>query len=537
MKVGFKRTVTKSPDPPFIAIRHSSALGSVLRNSAANFVRIGASWGVALILPPLLVRVLVKPAYASWILILQVSAYVGFFDAGIQNAVGRFTARAVGMQDREYMGRMLGAASVVNWVLAGLTAISTLLGFWLLPRVFVQIPPSIVSQSQYALLIVGLSLAAGLPFSTRAGAFFGLQMNHVNALAGGAGKIAGAMGAAWAAYHHQGLIVMALWIGFGYAVQSAIYAVAFRRLSETGPIRFANVDSSAMREFMHFCYALIVTQFGALLITGLDMPIVAKFDFHNAAYYAIAASAANLLVVPHGAILSTFIPIASGIHATSSPDRLGQIVIKITRLSNCVLGAMVLFLIFVMPMLLRLWVGKDYGSNALNFALILTVAQFVRLSLASYANVGFAAGQQDRMLISPLAEGLVNLACSLCGILLWGAIGVAYGTLIGAFAGILLHFVNSMKRTDAMKFDRRELLVRGILQPVLCFAPSALLLTFVMKRLASPVAQVALVCAGEVLALAIVWSVVLTRAERRAVAVRIVPFLSKNRNATFPETT
>ena len=74
------------------------------------------------------------------------------------------------------------------------------------------------------------------------------------------------------------------------------------------------------------------------------------------------------------------------------------------------------------------------------------------------------------MLISPLGEGVVNLVCSLIGARYLGAVGVALGTLIGAVAGVLLHFLNSMPRTDRLKFNRGEFATGGILRPVICCA-------------------------------------------------------------------
>lgn len=129
-----------------------------------------------------------------------------------------------------------------------------------------------------------MSLALSLPFSTLAGVFLGLQMNQVNALAGSAGKIAGAAGAAWAAYHHQGLFAMALWIGLGNLLQALIYLLAWRRFSAAGFLRRAHITRNAIREFINFCYAMFATQLGGILIAGLDMPVVAAFDFHSAAY-------------------------------------------------------------------------------------------------------------------------------------------------------------------------------------------------------------------------------------------------------------
>lgn len=83
----------------------------------------GSSWLVVLFLPPLLVRVLDKPTFATWVLILQIGAYVGVFDGGIQSAIGRFVACADGLQDNRYMGQTLSSAGLIM-LIAGLATAS-----------------------------------------------------------------------------------------------------------------------------------------------------------------------------------------------------------------------------------------------------------------------------------------------------------------------------------------------------------------------------------------------------------------------------
>jgi O-antigen/teichoic acid export membrane protein len=511
------RVVPTSPDSRLNPINPPRPLVSILRNSAANLARIGVSWLVALFLPPLLVRVLDKPTYGTWMLILQIGAYVNFLDGGLQNAIARFVGRAQAMKDSRYMSRMLSSAALLLVLIAGITTCVTLLLFWRLDAWFPNIPADIEASSRQALLAIGISLAFGLPFSTYAGAFFGLQMNHVNAIAGTLGRLAGAAGAAWAAFHHQGLVVMALWIAAGNGVQAILLGIAWNRRAALRRIPLTDVHRDSTREFMHFCYAMFATQFGAFLITGLDMPVVARFDFHATAYYAVAAMAGNLLAVPQSAIVSTFIPIASGISVTGSPANLGAVVIKSSRYANCLLCLMALPLAFAMHLFLLYWVGADYASHALVFAEILLLAQFVRVTLMPYASIGFAAGQQHRMLWSPLVEGIANLACSMLGAYLWGAIGVVIGTLIGAVAGVLIHFTVSMPRTGAMLFSRRRLLFRSIVTPIACCAPGAGLLLVLLKQGASPAYEIALIGIAELSSMLLFWVFVLATDERRAV--------------------
>lgn len=499
-------------------------LAVVAKNSIANMTKMAALSVTVFLLPPVLVRALDKPAYATWMLILQIGTYVALIDGSMQSAISRFVARSRSLADDRYMGEMLSSAGTLMLLAALLTVALTILGSWQLDHLFPGIPSSIGPDARRALLLFGISLSISLPFSTLAGAFLGLQMNEVNAFAGSVGRILGASGAAWAAYRHQSLSVMALWTAFGYLLQTLLYFVAWKRLNLHGLIRWSHVTRSALREFAGFCSAIFATQLGGVLINGLDMPIVAAFDFHSAAYYAVAATVSTMLTVPQAAVVNTLVPIAAGISAISNPKRLGSFVVKTTRYSTSILCLIVSPLLLGMSPFLRIWVGADYARHALTIATLLVVAQFIRLTLLPYAAIGFASGQQHRMLVSPLGEGVVNLACSLVGVRYLGAAGVALGTLVGACAGVLLHFVNSMPRTDEMTFSRLELVVTGILRPITCCLPPFLVVLLLAHHTYNPLALVAMICSGEVLAILITWKINFDTRERNEIARLVLRF-------------
>ena len=64
----------------------------IAKNAFANICRIGVGALVSLSVPPFLIGILSKEAYGTWLLILQLSAYVSFLEFGIQTAVGRYVA-------------------------------------------------------------------------------------------------------------------------------------------------------------------------------------------------------------------------------------------------------------------------------------------------------------------------------------------------------------------------------------------------------------------------------------------------------------
>lgn len=476
------------------------------QNAVANLFRTGAGWVIVLFLPPLLVRVLDKPTYGVWLLVLQMAAYIAVFDNGIQLAVARYVARANGLQDRSYLARILSSAGMLLAISGLATTLLVTIVSWQFTHVFRDIPSSIAESARQALLIIGISLGLTLPFSVLAGFFLGVQKNVVTAFASSVGRFAGALGAAWAAYHHQGLLVMAIWAGLGNIVQ-CLTIVLFWSMERKGELlRFCYVERAVAREFLVFCSAMFVSQLSSILITGMDMPIVAAFDFRSVAYYGVAATLCNALIVPHSSIVNTLMPVAAEMSATLDPRRLGELLLKTTRFATALLCLITLPLLLLMQQFLRIWVGRDYASHALLLAETLVVAQFIRLIMMPYAAIGFAAGQQQRMLVSPVVEGIVNLVFSLIAVQFIGARGVALGTLIGAIAGVLLHFMVSLRRTDCVQVSRIQLMWHGIVKQLAFTLPLWLLAAFAVRCTSLPWLQVAMVAFTEVALFALFWN-------------------------------
>ena len=98
-------------------------LAVIAKNSIANLAKMAALSVTVFLLPPLLVRVLNKSEYATWMLILQIGTYVALCDGSIQSAISRFVGRSRGLNDDRYMGQMLSSAGVIMLAIALLTAI------------------------------------------------------------------------------------------------------------------------------------------------------------------------------------------------------------------------------------------------------------------------------------------------------------------------------------------------------------------------------------------------------------------------------
>jgi O-antigen/teichoic acid export membrane protein len=150
----------------------------------------------------------------------------------------------------------------------------------------------------------------------------------------------------------------------------------------------------------------------------------------------------------------------------------------------------------------------------------------VRLTFLPYATVITGVNQHNKIAIVGLAEGLINIAFSVFLGQRFGAIGVAFGTLIGAAASVLMHLTYSMRVTDSVSVKRSELFGRGFLLPFLSFVPW-LLLWRVCDGM-TPQISFLIHLLGFATALLLSWTVSIAQVERQKVLASLSGLFSRS---------
>ena len=399
-----------------------------IKNATANLGRAGTAGIVALLLPPLLVRHMSATDYGIWVLVLQCCSYVAYLDFGLQTAVGRYFAYATEKHDFEQRNAIFTTAFVALLVAALVSVI-------LLPAVIVSIRaifPSVPSEKipvmQWSLLILGLSLALGLPASAWSGIFVGLQRYDIPALAIGGGRLLSALGVVIAVLLGRSIVTMATVTALANLVSYAVQYVAMRHIAPDVDFHVSLVRRSTARELMSYCFGLTVISFSMLFITGLDLILVGRFQFSALIPYSVSASLVVFLAGGISAILNVIMPHAAVLHARHDSRQLGRLVLICTQ-------ATVVFLVFIgLPLLiyaapiLSLWIGRQFVSTGQPILVILLIANMVRFIGAPYGVVLIATGQQRLLGVCFLTEAICNIIASLLLGSMFGAIGVAFGT-------------------------------------------------------------------------------------------------------------
>ena len=297
------------------------------------------------------------------------------------------------------------------------------------------------------------------------------------------------------------------------------------------PFRFGLLTENRSICLFKYGSALSIWTLANLFVSGLDMVIVGHYDFGNTGYYGIATSVSNFMLLVVSSLFGPILPAVSSLQSGRTPEQLGDIVIKATRYCVLLLCLIGLPLLIGPYPLLKLWVGHDYATRSALFLQVLVLGNVIRQLANPYALVLLATGQQHLATVAAVAEALVNLALSIYLVQRFGAVGVAIGTLVGAFVSVGLHLTVSMKLTrSTISMSRRRFVLTGVLRPLLCVIPSLLLIVLWKQSGMLPIG-IPMILISFLATAAIGWLVGLTNAERNDLMGvfhrRIFPRLSR----------
>ncbi len=459
---------------------------TIAKNAAANLVRGGATAAVAIALPHFLTRSLMPERFAAWSLILQIAAYASFLDFGLQTAVARFLAQAIELEQEERQAKLVSTALALLSVAALIAFTIITVVVWQIPHLFHGVSSGLVPELRRAAILLSASACLMLALSVYTGVLIGMHRNEIPAMAIGLSRITGAAAAIIAAHHTQSLTMLAICVAVPNTASGLVQMAAVHRLLDKARIHVHHVSRLISQELLRTCAGLMVWSFGMLLVSGLDVTIVGHFQFSAVGYYSIAAILTTFFAGLSGSVLSALMTPVAALHARQEMSRIKQIVFSATRLT--MLANLVLTTIIFLwgAPLLRLWVGQVYAASALPILKVLAVAQVVRLTASPYAVMLISIGEQRKGVTGAICESLLNIITSIIGAILFGPIGVAWGTLIGSIGGLLWTLIRIMPSVTDVRMKRGPFLKDAVLPGLIPCVPFAVL--WLMRDHLTPIA-------------------------------------------------
>jgi|HubBroStandDraft_6_1064221.scaffolds.fasta_scaffold30744_2 O-antigen/teichoic acid export membrane protein len=488
----------------------------VLQGSASNLVRVVLSMLVSMVLPPFLVHRMPAAEYSAWVLILQLSAYVGLLDFGLQAAIGKYVAEYDASGEREASHRLVSTSFTILALAGGVACLAIGAMVWAVPRLFHQMPAALVPEVRIALVAIGLSTAIALPFSTFTATFTGLQEYFFPTIVATISRVGSAALLIVLLLLHCNLVQLAL-VMAGFNVATAATQFFGWRKFLKGRVNFSFLlfHRRSATQLAKYGSVLSIWSLAMFFVSGLDTVIVGHYQYKDTGFYAVASGAANFMLTVIASVFGPLVPAVSSMQSGSTPSRIGDLCTKIARYCTLLLCLLGLPLVFGAYPLLSLWVGKKYATQSALYLEVLVLGNVVRQLVLPYILIVVATGKQHLATIAAISEACVNIVLSIWLVQRIGAVGVAIGTLVGAFVSVGLHLLVSMPLTQsAIRLRRSRFLMQGVLRPLLIIAPSLLLYPF-WRRLNMLPAEPAVLAIWIVVTAAMAWWVVLTVEDRR----------------------
>jgi O-antigen/teichoic acid export membrane protein len=491
---------------------------TVVKNSAANATRLAVTALVSILLPAYLTHRLPVKTYAAWVLILQLSAYVGYLDFGVQTAVSKHIAEYDVKQDFDGCGRYVSTGLVIM-LLASVLGVALTVGLaWRGPAIFPNMPQALCRDVRISILFVGISLSISLATSVFGAIFVGLQQYQVPMAVTIISRLLFGAVVCLSASVHSSLAIMGAGVACVNIFTGLLQYMVWRKLAPHIRVSLHLADLATLKRMLGYCAVLTVWSVCMLFVNGLDITIVGHYSFNQTAYYSVASSPTTFVLMITAALMGPLLPVTSALSVHSTSAEMGRVLLRSTRYATVILLLTGLPLVVAGYAILRLWVGPAYAANSIGFLRILVVANIIRNLCSPYATMVVATSRQRVATASALTEGIVNLVSSIWLARHIGALGVALGTLLGAVAGVAMHYGVSMRYTQAnLALPRMELFVKGMVRPAVIAIPSILLFRHWLPA-GAPAISFQLYVAWALATLLLAWFVSIPREDRSLVA-------------------
>lgn len=429
-------------------------------STAANAVRGLAPAALSALLPIFLVALLPRTEFAVWSLCVSLSGYVVVFQVGVQQAVTAAAARAAARSpEREaalplaaglqFLAPLLLLASVLA------VAVAAFAGF-----LFPALPHGLLGDFRVTFLLLFAAAVAALVSSVIWGHAIGVGALRNALITSMVGRLLGFVAALVTAVFTADLGLIALAFAAPIIASIPAQARSVRLKREHFSVRYRRSRRRYRRGYSKAVRTLAAWSLGMLMVTGLDGTIVGRYDFGYTGLYVLIATIVSVFVAGLGSWQSAFLAHAHALSGSTGAvviRRVARVAMVVNIDSACVLAIPVWLLVNHL-------FSRDYSRLGYVIFLVLMLANVFRQFAVPAILSSVGAERYGRLVLPAIAEGGINLALSVLLSAAIGAIGVAYGTLIGAFTGVGVVLAYTFRQSTWQLLDRsrfvREVLAR-----------------------------------------------------------------------------
>jgi O-antigen/teichoic acid export membrane protein len=452
------------------------AKAGIPRNVLFNWLNYGILILITFLITPLVVHGLGNTAYGVWGLIGQLLGYSSLLDFGVRIAVTRYVARHLALAQAREINKVLTTSLVFSCFSAALALGGGVVGAYLLPRLF-AIPAELLLQAQLSCIVVAAGIAVTFPGSVFHGCVTATSRYDLLSIRNISTNVTRALLLWFFLRRGYGLLAVAtistgtLYLGYGLDFLLA------RRLLPYVRLRREFFDVVTLRSLVTFSVYVFVLSVSWRLIFMTDNVVVGFVLGPVAvAFYTVGLQVADMLRDSLSNITALYAPLASQMDALKQKDSLRRLFLGGARLGLLYVLAGVVGLTVLGPRFLGFWLGESFADRSGPILVLLaTETAFYAVALTC-GQVLYGMNRHKVNAWLSLGNATANFVLSTILIRWWGAVGVAWGTLVPAFiveAIVLPVYTASVLHISPLRFYKSV-----VMRPLAAAAPYGLWLWF-----------------------------------------------------------
>lgn len=478
---------------------------SVSRNALWNVLAGMSAALMGVLLPPFLTRLLPPEQFGAWAFSLQVASYINILNFGLQMIVGRLVAEADARQDFALRDSVVSTAFAALMVagLVGFVGISVIAG-----RIDAIVPDASAAAKAdmvIAMLWLAASFVVQLPASVLLAVFVGMRQNGYFAFATLLTRVMSFFAVIGVGYVTREVGAMAIAWFLATLGGALITWLLWRSRVPDPRLSLRLVSRSSVWKLCQESVALTIWNISALLSSGIQIVLVARYDYQSVPQFAAISSITLLLVGFMQALTGTLVPQAANMLAAGRLTELNALIIKMGRISVLLLSSGSTVLVFGAYWILDLWLGPDYARSGATLLAVIAIAQATRHLGVTYTMALIGMGQQSRLILFPLIEGLASFLLAIVWVQYYGAIGVGFAMIAASVLGAGLMLMQGAARDRLPSFRSSHFVIHAMLVPAVpLFISAAMLWAGAIQAMtfsAAVLAVVVILAVGAVLAL------------------------------------
>ena len=405
----------------------------IARNVLSQYVVLGVSMLLGLVMLPFNVAHLGQSAYGLWVLVTSVTTYFDVLEMGYGSSQVKFTAQYRARRDAQALNEVTSTLfflfvgiAILKYAMAIVLAFTV--GYWF------NLDAEQSTVGRDILLIVGVAVATSLPFSVFGSITNGFQRYHLNNVIFVVTSIATAI-----------TNVIVLMLGYGIvelvAATTAVRLIslfAYRRSAYKAfpllRIRWANVRKSRLQEVTAFsAYLLVIDVANKVSYTADAVVIGAVMSTASVAVYSVGQRLAVTIGRLTRVLSEKLFPTIVDTAALERKERLRLLFIQGTRLSLAMVIPLSAFVALLAQPLVLAWVGPRFAESV---PIVQLLALVVAVKVGTMTAQSMLKGTEHHRFLaaSTAAASIANLVLSIVLAYQFGLVGVAMGTLIPAVA-------------------------------------------------------------------------------------------------------